>query len=143
MSHAIIKQNINRLLKEKDWKIANLEKKLGSTRSVTNILRGSSKNPTIEVLQSIASAFDVEIQELLLDHNGQDSLLNISLLQDTCNKIITELKSVKYPISVQYSNIFSLIKEAYEYSMQLGLEQSDENYIKWITQKLHKTSSSN
>ena len=45
MSHSTIKNNINRLLKERDWKVAHLEKKLGSTRAVTNILRGSSKNP--------------------------------------------------------------------------------------------------
>ncbi|WP_341756687.1 MULTISPECIES: helix-turn-helix domain-containing protein [unclassified Candidatus Tisiphia] len=139
MSYLIIKQNISRLLKEKDWKVANLEKKLGDTRSVTNILRGSSKNPTIEVLQSIAKAFDVEIQELLLEHNSDDSVLNILLLHDTCNKIIKELELIEHPIKVKYSNIFSLIKKMYEYSVQLGLEQADENYIKFTIQKMYKT----
>ncbi|WP_371222129.1 helix-turn-helix domain-containing protein [Orientia tsutsugamushi] len=83
MSHLIIKKNIERLLKEKNWRVADLENKIGQSRSVTNIFRGTSKNPTIEVLQSIADAFNVEIQELLLDHDNQDSILNISLLRDT------------------------------------------------------------
>jgi len=139
MSHLIIKNNIERLLKEKEWKVADLENKIGQGRSVTNIFRGLSKNPTIEVLQSIAKAFNVEIQELLLDHSSQDSILNISLLRDTCNKIIKELESVEYPIPVKYSNIFSLIKEVYEYSVQLGLDQADENYIKWTVHKLYKS----
>jgi transcriptional regulator with XRE-family HTH domain len=138
MSHLIIKNNIERLLKEKEWKVADLENKIGH-RSITNIFRGLSKNPTIEVLQSIAKAFNVEIQELLLDHTSEDSILNISLLRDTCNKMIKELESVEYPITVKSSNIFSLIKEVYEYSVQLGLDQADENYIKWTVTKLYKS----
>lgn len=141
MSHLIIKKNIERLLKANDWRVADLENKIGQSRSVTNIFRGLSKNPTIEVLQSIAKAFDVEIQELLLDHTTHDSVLNTSLLQDTCNKIIQELDAIEHPITVKYSNVFSIIKEVYDYSVQLGLEQADENYIKWTLQKLYKTSS--
>jgi len=138
MSHLIIKKNIERLLKEKDWRVEDLENKLGQSRSVTNIFRGLSKNPTIEVLQSIAKAFNVEIQELLLDHNDQDSILNIFLLRDTCDKVIKELEFIQYPITVKYSNVFSLIKEIYEYSVQLGLNQADENYIKWTIHKIYK-----
>jgi len=138
MSHLVIKKNIERLLKERDWRVADLENKLGQSRSVTNIFRGLSKNPTIEVLQSIATAFNVEIQELLLDHNNQDSIVNVSLLRDTCDKVIKELELLPYPITVKYNNVFSLIKEIYEYSIQLGLNQADENYIKWTIQKLYK-----
>jgi transcriptional regulator with XRE-family HTH domain len=140
MSHLIIKKNIERLLQEKAWRVADLENRLGQSRSVTNIFRGLSKNPTIEVLQSIAKVFDVEIQELLLDHINQDSVLNVTLLRDTCEKVIKELELIQYPITVKYSNIFSLIKEMYEYSVQLGLDHADENYIKYNIQKLYKSS---
>jgi len=140
VSHLIIKNNIERLLKEKEWKVADLENKIGQNRSVTNIFRGLSRNPTIEVLQSIAKAFDVEIQELLLDHSSPDSVLNVALLRDTCDKIIKELELIQCPITVKYSNIFSLIKEVYEYSVQLGLGRADENYIKWTVQKFYKPS---
>ena len=75
-----IKNNINRLLKER-LKVAHLEKKLGSTRAVTNILRGSSKNPTIDVLHSIAQAFNVEIQDLLIEQENIDQV-NLFLLRD-------------------------------------------------------------
>ena len=88
MSHSVIKTNIERLLKEKDWKVADLENKIGHSRSVTNIFRGLSKNPTIEVLQYIAKAFNVELQELLLDHEQQDSMINVALLKDVCTKVI-------------------------------------------------------
>lgn len=138
MSHLIIKKNIERLLKEKNWRVADLENKIGQGRSVTNIFRGTSKNPTIEVLQSIAGAFNIEIQELLLDHDNQNSILNISLLRDTCDKIINELELIHYPIAVRYSNVFALIKEVYEYSSQLSLDKADENFTKWLIQKHYK-----
>lgn len=138
MSHSVIKKNIERLLKEKDWRVADLENKVGHSRSVTNIFRGLSKNPTIEILQSIARAFNVEIQELLLD-NTQDSIVNLPLLHDTCNKVLKELETMESPNDIKYNNIFSLLKEIYEYSIQLGLDQADENYIKWATRKLIKT----
>ena len=140
MSHSIIKKNIERLLQEKDWRVADLENRLGHSRSVTNIFRGNSKNPTIEVLQSIAKAFNVEVQELLLDHTTEDSLLNVALLRDICEKVIKELELFQEPITIKYSNIFSLIKEMYEYSLQLGLKHGDENYIKYNIQKLYKSS---
>lgn len=143
MSHLIIKKNIERLLQEKDWRVADLENRLGQSRSVTNIFRGLSKNPTIEVLQSIAKAFDVEIQELLLDQDSQDSILSISLLRDTCNKILNELELVEYPVTMKYSNIFTLIKDVYEYSVQLGLDRADDNYTKHTIQKLYKTPAPN
>jgi len=139
MSHSVIKTNIERLLKEKDWKVADLENKIGHSRSVTNIFRGLSKNPTIEVLQSIAKAFNVELQELLLDHEQQDSVINVSLLKDVCTKVIYELENNPSPLCVKYNNIFSLIKEIYEYSLQLNLDHGDENYIKWTIQKLYKS----
>lgn len=139
MSHSVIKTNIERLLKEKDWKVADLENKIGHSRSVTNIFRGLSKNPTIEVLQSIAKAFNVELQELLLDHEQQDSMINVALLKDVCTKVIYELENNSSPLCVKYNNVFSLIKEIYEYSLQLNLDHGDENYIKWTIQKLYKS----
>ncbi|WP_341764063.1 helix-turn-helix transcriptional regulator [Candidatus Tisiphia endosymbiont of Beris chalybata] len=138
MSHLIIKKNIERLLKERDWRVADLENKIGQSRSVTNIFRGASKNPTIEVLQAIAKALDVDLQELLLDHDSNDSVLNIALLRDTCNKIINELEGINYPITVKYSNIFTLIREVYEYSTQLNLVKADDNFTKWLIHKHYK-----
>lgn len=138
MSHLIIKKNIERLLKEKHWKVADVENKMGS-RNITQIMRGTSKNPTIDVLQSIAREFNVEIQELLLDQDdNDDAIINITLLRDTCDKVIKELESINYPITIKYSNIFSLIQEMYGYSVKLGLNYADENYIKYTLHKLYK-----
>ena len=131
MSHAIIKNNISRLLKERDWKVAQLEKKLGSTRAVTNILRGSSKNPTIDVLHSIAKAFNVEIHELIIEPTNIIPI-NISLFADTCNTVITEIENLEKDLTITHNNLLSLIKESYEYSVKLNIQNADINFIKWI-----------
>lgn len=138
MSNLIIKKNIEKILKERGWRIADIENKIGKGRSVTNIIRGKSQNPTIEVLQSIASALCIDVQELLIDHEDLDYMLNVNLLEDTCNKIIKELKSVNLSANIKYSSVFPLIREAYEYSIQLSLNQADNNFIKWLIYKHYK-----
>lgn len=134
MTHAIIKQNIQRLLKERNWKIADLENKLGVTRSVSNILRGSSKNPTIELLQSIAQAFNIDVQDLIeqpMDKQDTD----IELLLNSCQKVIEEINALSLSDRLSYKVIISIIKEAYEYSLRLDLKSVDQNFVKWAIYK--------
>lgn len=131
MSHAIIKENISRLLKERNWKIANVENQIGSGRTVTNIMRGTSKNPTIEVLQSISKAFNVEIQELLKEPESL-SPINLELFSDVCSKVIAEVEPISHNVNVSCNNLIALIKEAYQYSIQLKLDSGDSNFIKWL-----------
>lgn len=137
MLEAVIKNNINRLLKEREWKISQLEKKLGSTRAVTNILRGSSKNPTIEVLRSIAKAFNVEIHELIVEP-ASSSLVDTSLFADICNKVIIEVGELPKGITLSHNNLLSLIKDCYEYSIKLNIDHADINFIKWLMTQHYK-----
>ena len=132
----IIKDNIQRLLDKKGWRVSQLESKLGHTRAVTNILRGTSKNPTIEVLQSIAKSFNIEIQDLLLDNEEiSDSASDLKLLRNVCDKVINQLELTESN-SLKSNQVISLIKEIYDYSLQLELEEADENYIKFAIQKI-------
>lgn len=136
MSHSVIKSNINRLLEERNWKVAQLEKKLGpSSRAVTNILRGTSKNPTIDILYSIAKAFNVEIHELI---NETDNLVEIQLFTDSCNKVINEVRELERNVKITHNNLLSLIKEVYEYSRKLNIENADINFIKWSISRYYK-----
>ena len=134
MNHSLITKNIHRLLKEKDWKISDLENKLGSNRSVSNILRGSSKNPTIELLQSIAKAFNVEIQDLL-DEPIYAKGTNTALLLDTCRKVILQIDDLSLSQQISHKTIIAIIKEVYEYSIHLDLQNIEENFIKWTIHK--------
>lgn len=136
MSHSAIKKNIHRLLSEKDWKISDLEQRIGANRSVANILRGSSKNPTVELLQSIAKAFDVEVQDLLDESSSENSIItNTTLLLDTCRTVIDEINQTPLAQGLNYKKIIAIIKEVYEYSMHLDLKSIDVNFVKWTIHK--------
>jgi transcriptional regulator with XRE-family HTH domain len=134
MSHTAIKNNINRLLKERSWKVADIENKIGHGRPVKNILSGSSKNPTIEILKLIAHAFNVEIQDLLIEQENIQSV-NLPLLSDTYTKVIQEIETLSKSITFTHNNVTLLVKETYEYSLKLTLNSADINFIKWLIQK--------
>ena len=138
MLHHALKTNIERLLKEKNWKIVDLEKKLEKhSRPINNIFQGTSKNPTIEVIQSIAQAFNVEIQELLIDPATRTST-NLALLREAWNSVFEELEHLDSSISITSDSVFALVKEVYEYSSKLKLSKADINFTKWIIQKKYK-----
>ena len=134
MSHAAIKDNINRLLKERSWKVADLENKIGHCRPVKNILNGSSKNPTIEILKLIAQAFNVEIQDLLIEQENIKSV-NLPLLLDAYTKVIQEIEPLSKSITFTHNNVMTVVKETYEYSLKLKLDHADINFIRWIIQQ--------
>jgi transcriptional regulator with XRE-family HTH domain len=135
MTHAIIKNNINRLLKEKNWKISEAEKRLGSSRALTSILRDKSKNPTIEVLESIANAFNVDIEEIITEP-ALTGKTNVKLFKNVCCTVLDEIDKSEY-FSPSYVSIISIIKEIYEYSMHLNLEEADTNFVKWTISKYY------
>ncbi len=142
MTHSALKNNIERLLKEKSWTVTDLEKRIGSgnSRHINNIFRGASKNPTIAVLQSIAQALSVEVQELLLDQVPQTEV-KTGLLLECCTTVIKELELLPKAYNITYNKIFSIIKEVYDYSDKLGLSKVDANFTKWLIQKSHSPSS--
>jgi transcriptional regulator with XRE-family HTH domain len=137
MTHTAIKNNINRLLQERSWKVADLENKIGHSRPVKNILSGASKNPTIEILTSIARAFNVEIQDLLIEQNTISSV-NLTLLADISTKVIQEIDLLSHSITITHNHVMLLIKEVYEYSVQLKLNSADINFIRWRISQYYK-----
>lgn len=130
MRSVVIKNNITRLLKERDWTISDLEKKLGLNRSVSNILRGTSKNPTIELLTSVAKAFNIEINDLL-EEPVKNTGTNTKLLLETCAVVINQIDSMSVSKNLSYNIVISIIKKVYEYSIQLDLKTIDKNFVQW------------
>ncbi len=134
MKHSIVAKNINKLLKERGWRISDLENKIGTNGSVANILRGSSKNPTIDLLQSIAGAFNVEIQDLL-NETDIEKQTNTALMLAICNETIKQIDELSASKKLGYKTIINIIRDVYEYSIHLDLEVADENFIRWTIHK--------
>ena len=134
MKHSIVAKNINKLLKERGWRISDLENKIGTNGSVANILRGSSKNPTIDLLQSIAGVFNVEIQDLL-NETDIEKQTNTALMLAICNETIKQIDELSASKKLGYKTIINIIRDVYEYSIHLDLEVADENFIRWTIHK--------
>lgn len=134
MNQSIIVKNINKLLEKKKWKVSDLENKIGTNGSVANILRGSSKNPTIDLLQSIAKAFNLEIQDLLSESDIKQQT-NTILMLAICNEVIRQMEELSLSERMSYKTVINIIKDVYEYSIHLGLEVADENFIRWTIHK--------
>ena len=131
MSHAIIKNNINRLLQEKDWKVVDLEKRMGGKRTVSSILRGTSKNPTIEVLKTMANAFEVEITDIISEQKPNDDI-NINLYSSVSHCVLELLSKKKF---LKYTNLIKIIREIYDYSNNMNLKEVDKNFATWFVNK--------
>ena len=62
---------IKQVIKEKGYSVTSLAKKIGMTQvSLSRIING---NPTVETLEKIANALDVDIKDLFNSTNDSDA----------------------------------------------------------------------
>lgn len=73
----VITVNLKRLMDEQDISAQKLsyDARIPASR-VSQILRGRTKNPTIETVSKLAKALDVSIDDLVADHGADDSELS-------------------------------------------------------------------
>ena len=109
-----VRNNIKRLLKLRKVSISELERKVEGNRSISNILRGSSKYPTIESIDKIARAFNVSIQELLYEHKDEQeySEINKKLLLACLVETINILLDTKGKNKTSVDNLLFLAGQA-------------------------------
>ena len=130
-SYDIFKKNLTQLMKERSLRIVDLEAKANKGRVVNNILSGSSTNPTIDTVKSLAEALNIDIEDLLSDRDLNKDL-NLFLFKDSFMKVVNEIEPIVSKYNISFNNVLSLIKEAYYYAHDLNLKSADEQFIKWI-----------
>lgn len=131
-----IKLNIQRLLKERGWSIMELERKAGTEKkhNIQNVLRGVSRNPSIELTQAIANAFNIDIKELLKDpHQQIPHIRDFALFNNICAIVTRELRAQSSEISID--KLFTIIKEVYVYSTKFEPITVEEKFVKWTVMK--------
>ena len=83
-----IQYNLKRKLSERKVSISEFEKEAGLKKSaVSNILIGRSKNPTVEVLSSIAKELSCSIEDLISSNSPQPKHVYRDFFQE---KTLTE-----------------------------------------------------
>ena len=132
-----ITNNVKKYLTNRGWSQADLEKKIGNNRNISNILRGISKYPTIEILQRIAQAFNIEVTQLLADTNSEYETINHELLKESFLKVINAITPLEKEYKITTKNIFSLVNEVYNYSKKLNIDTVDEKFVEWVISKYY------
>lgn len=132
-----VKNNVKRLLEKRNWSQTDLEKKIGTKTNVNNILRGRSQYPTIELLQKIAIAFNIEVTELLKEEDNRYEPINHQLLTTSFNRVMDIIKPIEKQFSITPKNIFSIVNEVYDYSQKLNIDTIDDKFIEWVISKYY------
>ncbi len=138
MANVVLKQNLQKILENRGWSVALLEKKVGVAKqqSIQNIFRGLSKNPSIELVYGISKALNISIEELLTD-TEDTTIKNYDLFSDVCFKVIKEIKEQK-SIKLSPKKLFSIVEEVYLYSTKMNCTDVDPTFVKWTVMKYYK-----
>lgn len=139
MSAELLKENINRILQERGWKLQDLERKAGTNRNIHNIFRNKSTNPSVELLQKIAQTLNVDYKELIEEQKNTNYVNNFNLLLNACQKVILELEKLPKNINVSYQAVFILILEVYSYAEQFNNTTIDDQFVKWSIMKYYSS----
>lgn len=135
MAAEVLKKNIDRILKERGWKLQDLERKAGTNRTIHNIFRNKSTNPSVDLIQKIAKALKVGYNELLEEHTESNYIQDPDLLLEAFEKIISEIKKLPKDIEISFETVFLLSLEVYLYTNSLHLKNIDAQFVKWTIMK--------
>lgn len=137
-----IQARVNDLMSKKNITPSDIAKKSNlALTSVTSILNGSSKNPTAKTLKAIADVFDITLEQMLSDDIVNLEYLTIdqlTLYKQSCNNLIDTVIKKNYMLSI--GKISNLIKEIYEYSLDIKSDNInermiDKKFIDWLLKK--------
>jgi hypothetical protein len=137
MTDSVLQRNLARLLKEQDIQVHELERMAGLKKNnVYYILKGISKKPSAEIIQSIASTLGVSINDLLENPVAREEIY----LTDKHTKLITDIiqkleqQRIASGLKLKYSQLISLVGEVYNYALTSGVLEADEKFIRWTLQ---------
>jgi transcriptional regulator with XRE-family HTH domain len=142
MGAEILKNNINRILLERGWKLQDLERKAGTNRNIHNIFRNKSNNPSVDLLQKISKTLNVDYKELIEDQSNTRYISNYNLLLEACQKVVSEVQKLPQDVKISYEAIFVLIFEVYSYAEQFSSPNIDAQFVKWSIMKYYSLDTS-
>lgn len=137
MSYAILQKNLENFIKDRNYQVTELERKAGLKKNnIYNILKGISKKPSAELLQAVAEALGVTIQDLYnpsvktrdyLDSN--DLILMEKILKHT----IGEIQNLN--LQITEVDLVNIVLEIFHYSKPDPVKNLDKKFINWILQQ--------
>jgi transcriptional regulator with XRE-family HTH domain len=146
----ILKEKIIEQMKAKNLSISNLERKAGlSIHSLRNFLKGSVKNPRIEVLSAtvevlecsildfiIPSSFSTRVEQKKYIINKQNCPLDHPDFMIECANAVASLLEEE-GLTLSLSDYFDAITALYFYSLPKEPRMPDIKFAKWFLECDH------
>lgn len=121
----IAKKNINISKFERDNNI--------KPHSVRNLLYGKSKNPSVQLLYTIATALECTIENLIEKTDNTDQDINLIKFLKITEEIVKNL--IDKSENIKLERMFLLIREIYSYSKDKQSNEIDLPFINWLIEK--------
>lgn len=137
-----LQKKISTLMAEKNLSAADIERKTGLNRNtVYSILAGNSKNPSAHNLQLIAKSLDVSLESILIDEEeikiGTLTFEQMKVFDTATNSTVN--LAIKKEVNLSLSDLLSIIKEVYQYTLKADLPKVDDRFVDWLIDKHHKS----
>ena len=135
-----LKITLKNLLDENNMSVSEAERLSGLKMSaLRNILRGTSKNPSAEILLKLANLFQCNIDDLL-SNNVKNILTNRTEPIEKFDVLVSIAEFIKNTaqqndIIISWSQFTKIQQDSYEYCVNNDLSELDINFIKWLFSK--------
>jgi transcriptional regulator with XRE-family HTH domain len=136
-----LSQKISLLLKQKNLTISEFEKNAGLGKSaVSNIIHGRSKNPSIDIISTIAKKLGCTIEYLILDPSPHEQTfasskgIDYRLCAEATSRLAEHLLSCNIT-SMSQSDFFKCAREVYDFAKESGQPFIDVRFIKWSVRR--------
>ena len=57
----------------------------------------------------------------------------LDLFEEATNKVLAELKPLEHDLNINCDDVLTIIREVYNYSINLNLKTIDSNFVKLVT----------
>ncbi len=132
MSYSALQKNLEKLMKDHNYQISDLERKAGLRKNnIYNIIKGVSKKPSAELLQAVADVFGLTVKDLYSMPTPVYPALtseDFDLLIKVTQKVIEEFKLLELKVSCR--DVTSIINEMFDCAYE-NKDYDPTPVIKW------------
>ncbi|WP_341754356.1 helix-turn-helix transcriptional regulator [Candidatus Tisiphia endosymbiont of Dioctria rufipes] len=134
MSYTTLQKNLDKIIKDRNYQVTELERKAGLKKNnIYNILKGISKKPSAELLQTVADLLGVTVKDLYNPFIETKNYLNnddFELMEKVLKTVIEEIKNLK--LEVTEVDLVNIMLEVFNYSKPEPKKELEKRFINWI-----------
>lgn len=140
-----LKKDLAQAIKKRQLTVASFERLAGLKKNIVqNILRGTSKNPSVKTLQAIANALNCKLSDLVEDKPHCDNSIDISSLKSKDLFIETTIFVTNYVSKndshIELNEFVETIFSIFNFCENKNNSKLDMNFAEWIVNEHFKKS---